>query len=94
MEEVGAAAHAADAARVAVELLLAQIVVEEAAAQARVRAERHTAPRARQPGGLPLAAQRALQLAHRRAVQLVPLGRVLHARSAQGLGLGFRVLRV
>lgn len=82
VEEVGAAAHAADAARVAVELLLAQVVVEEAAAQARVRAERCAAAQARRPHVLPQPAQRALQLAHRRAVQLVALGRVLRAREA------------
>jgi len=82
VEEVGAAADAADAARVAVELLLAQVVVEEAAAQACVRAEADAAGRARRADRLPQPAQRALQLAHRGAVQLVPLGGVLLRRAA------------
>ena len=79
VEEVGAAADAADAACVAVKLLLVQVVVEKAAAQARICAERRAAALARRPRVLPQPAQRALQLAHRRAVQLVPLGRVLRA---------------
>ena len=72
VEEVLLAAHPADAAPVAVELALAGVVVEEAAAQAGVRAKGRAAGPAGGGGRLPGVAQCAHQLPHRRPLQLMP----------------------
>ena len=71
------AAHAADAAGRAVELLLGGVVVEEAALQAGVGAKDHAAAEAGRAHWLPQLAQRADHLPDPRPVQLVPLARVL-----------------
>lgn len=79
MEEVCAAADAADAAVAAMELLLAGVVVEEVALHAAVAPERDAAGGAARGDGLPGVAQRADDLRHLLAVELVPLLRVLCA---------------
>lgn len=78
MEEVVDAAHAADAAGRAVELLLGGVVLEEAALEAGVCPEGHPAANAGQPYWLPQLAQRAHHLPHPRSVQLMALVGVLH----------------
>lgn len=77
VEEVGAAADAADAAVAAVELLLAGVIVEKVALHAAVAAEGDAAGGAGRGDGLPGVAERADDLGHLLAVQLVPLLGVL-----------------
>jgi anti-sigma factor RsiW len=83
VEEVVGTAHAANATVLAMELQLLQIIVKEAALEAAVRAELDPAARARVRHRLPQVAQCAHQLAHCRAVELVPLAGVLRAAAVR-----------
>jgi hypothetical protein len=72
VEEVGPAAHAADAAFVAVELLFGIIVVEKSTYQARICRKAYATLLAVAPNWLTLAALGALKLLYRMPLQNVP----------------------